>query len=70
MPAKPFDDPYQNLAAAILRKASREAQSPDFGTAERAKMLLRGELGKMLMRVCGLDYEAVMEWFELNQMEV
>jgi len=67
---KPFSDPYQNLAAAILRKASIEAQSPDFETAERAKTLLRGEFGKMLMRLCGLDHEVVMEWFRINEMEV
>ena len=50
-----FDDPHQNLALAILRKAAQELDSPVMEEEQGAKEFLKSDIAAGLIRIVEFD---------------
>ena len=66
MQLKLYDDPFQNLAAAILRQAGHNALSPELDVEQEAKEFLRGEFAALLMRFINVHRQSVLEFLGID----
>ena len=65
MQVRLFNDPYKNIAVAILRDAARDLDSPVMEVEQAARDFLTSDLATRLMRIVGLNRYTVLLWFVL-----